>query len=198
MQFVAFEPDIEVYGVSIHAIVEAFKLFPSIALKRLATHGIGTTQTKGSVMIDTDAWYPQQAWLDAFKDIANSVGTQALFQIGHHVPKHAVFPPSVNDIYSGVQSIDIAYHMNHKKRGKPMFDPSTGVMTEGIGHYGYTPVAGQHLIRSVCQNPYPCEFDHGIITAIAQRFEKRARVDHDPAAPCRKREGESCTYVIQW
>ena len=47
MQFKAFEPGIDVYGSSLEAIVEAFKLFPSIALKRLASHGIGTANAKG-------------------------------------------------------------------------------------------------------------------------------------------------------
>ncbi len=198
MEFQAFQPGIEVYGVSIHAIVDAFKLFPSIALKRLAAHGIGTVRGRGDVEIDTDAWYPQQAWLDAFRDIATSVGTQALFQIGQHVPKHAVFPPSITDIRSAVASIDIAYHMNHRKRGVPMFDPKTGIKREGIGHYGCDPIAGKNEIHSLCHNPYPCDFDHGILTAMAQRFEKRARVEHVDAAACRKKKGDSCSYVITW
>jgi hypothetical protein len=198
MQFKAFEAGIEVYGVSINAIVEAFKLFPSIALKRLAAHGIGTTRRNGEVDIDTEGWYAQQAWLDAFKDIANSVGAQALFQIGRHVPKHAVFPPTVTDIHSGIKSINVAYHMNHRKFGLAMFEPSTGTMLDGIGQYGYAD-SGRNTIKSVCENPYPCEFDHGILTAIAQRFEKRARVDHDPEAGCRaKTSGRSCTYHIAW
>ena len=50
MQFKPFEPDIEVYGASIDAIVEAFKLFPSIALKRLVSYGIGTLKEKDVVI----------------------------------------------------------------------------------------------------------------------------------------------------
>lgn len=199
MQFKAFEPGILVYGVSINAIVEAFKLFPSIALKRLATHGIGgVRQRGGEIEIDTEAWYPQQSWLDAFKDIAQSVGNQALFQIGQHVPKHAVFPPHVTDIKGGIASIDVAYHMNHKKAGQVMFDPATGKMIEGIGHYGFEPSPDRNQIVSVCKNPYPCNFDHGILTAIARRFEKRAIVEHDARAECRQKDGDSCTYVITW
>jgi len=198
MQFKSMESGIEVYGVSIDAIVEAFRLFPSIALKRLANRGIGSLHAKGEIHIDREQWYPQEAWLAAFEDIATAVGSQALYQIGQHVPKHAVFPPTVNDIQSGIASVDVAYHMNHKKRGRPMFDPATGTMLEGIGHYGYKPTAGKNHILSVCENPYPCDFDRGILAAIATRFQKRAVVVHDEKAECRKTGGNSCTYGITW
>jgi len=197
MQFKAFEPGIDVYGSSIDAIVDAFKLFPSIALKRLASQGIGTTNAFGDVVIDRDGWYSQAAWLAAFEGIATTVGTRALFQIGQNVPKHAVFPPSVKDIRAGVASIDVAYHMNHRKNGKPMFDPATGKKATGIGRYGMTD-AGDRKVTSVCENPYPCDFDRGVLTAIATRFEKTARVIHDDHAPCRKAAADSCTFHVVW
>jgi hypothetical protein len=198
MQFKPFEPGIDVYGSSIDAIVDAFKLFPSVVLKRLVNHGIGVASGKGEVHIDRDAWYPQANWLAAFENIANTVGTRALFQIGQHVPKHAVFPPTVTDIHRGVASVDVAYHMNHRKNGRPMFDPSTGQRMPGIGNYGYAAEKGERKITSVCENPYPCDFDKGILTAIAGRFEKTARVLHDERAPCRKNGADSCTYSIVW
>jgi hypothetical protein len=198
MQFKAFEQGIDVYGSSIDAIVEAFKLFPSVALKRLVSHGIGSTNAKGEVHIDRDAWYAQTSWLAAFENIASTVGTRALFQIGQHVPKHAVFPPTVTDIHRGIASVDVAYHMNHRKNGRPMFDPATGKKVNGIGHYGYSAEPGERKITSVCENPYPCDFDRGILTSIATRFERTARVVHDDRAPCRKTGGDSCTYTVVW
>jgi len=197
MQFKAFEPGIDVYGSSLEAIVEAFKLFPSIALKRLASHGIGTANAKGEVSIDREAWYPQASWLAAFESFASTVGPRALFQIGQNVPKHAIFPPSITDIRSGIASIDVAYHMNHRKNGRPMFDPATGQKVKGIGRYGMAE-NGDRRIVSLCENPYPCDFDRGIITAIAARFERNARVTHDDRAPCRKNGADSCTYQVAW
>ena len=41
MQFQPFEPDIEVFGPSIDAILEGFTLFPTLALEKLAHRGIG-------------------------------------------------------------------------------------------------------------------------------------------------------------
>lgn len=198
MQFKPFEPDIEVYGASVDAIVEAFRLFPSVALKRLLNYGIGTAQGRGDVLINRDAWYPLSNWLAAYESIAKEVGPRALVQIGQHIPKHAPFPPTVTDIHSAMSSMDAAYHMNHRKGGKVMFDPATGRMLDGIGHYGYNPVKGERKIISVCENPYPCDFDRGIITTLAARFERSSRVIHDDDFPCRKNGADSCRYVITW
>jgi len=119
-------------------------------------------------------------------------------QIGQHVPKHAPFPPSINDIHGAMGSMDAAYHMNHRKGGRVMFDPATGQMLSGIGNYGYAPVPRERRIISVCENPYPCDFDRGIITALAARFERGSRVTHDDSAPCRKNGADSCKFIIAW
>jgi hypothetical protein len=197
MQFKPFEQGIEVYGASIDAIVEAFRLFPSVALKQLVNYGIGTVKGR-DIVIDREAWYPMSNWLAAYESIAKTVGPRALMQIGQQIPKHAPFPPTINDIHSALASLNAAYHMNHRKRGKVMFDPETGQLTPGIGSYGYTPVPRERKIISVCENPYPCDFDKGLITALANRFEKMSRVVHDDDAPCRRTNAESCTYTITW
>jgi hypothetical protein len=197
MQFKPFEPGIEVFGASIDAIVDAFKLFPSIALKRLVNAGIGSMRGK-DVVVNRDSWYPQANWLSVFEGIASEVGPRALVQIGQHVPKHAPFPPSINDIHGAMGSMDAAYHMNHRKGGRVMFDPGTGQMLSGIGNYGYAPVPRERRIISVCENPYPCDFDRGIISALAARFERGSRVTHDDSAPCRKNGADSCKFIIAW
>jgi len=197
MQKWQFEPGIEFSGAMAGAITEAFKLFPSIAMRKLLDHGIGTLKGK-DVVIDRQAWYPIESWLAAFDGFANAVGPRALQQIGQNVPKHAALPPGINDIHASIASVDVGYHMNHRKNGKVMFDPGTGSAAPGIGNYGYTPVQGERKVVSVCENPYPCDFDRGILMAFAMRFEKYARVQHDDRAACRKTGGASCTYTITW
>lgn len=198
MQFVPFEAGIEVNGQTVYAIVDGMGEFRQLASKYLLSEGIGARGPAGIARVDPDGWYPQAAWLAAFKKIARDIGDPVLFRIGLAIPKNAKFPPWVKDVESAIRSIDIAYHMNHRKGGVELFDQVTGKIGEGIGHYGCERIDGRNMIVSVCNNPYPCHFDRGIITAMAQRFQVSAKVVHDDAAQCRKNGGESCTYIVTW
>ena len=54
----------------------------------------------------------------------------------------------------------------------------------------------------ICKNPYPCDFDKGIIKAVAKKFKPKDSVniivEHDESAPCRKKGADSCTYLVSW
>ena len=197
MQFKAFEPDIEVNGPTVNSIIAGLGYFTNLSRRFFSQVGIGTVINK-ELHIDMDGWYPQTAWLVAFENIAKTVGDRVLFNIGLSVPANAQFPPWVVDVDSGIKAIDIAYHLNHRKNGQLLFNPDTGTMTEGIGHYGYDRISGENKIISKCQNPYPCAFDHGIITAMAHKFASNAVIRHDDAKECRSKGADSCTYVITW
>lgn len=198
MEFEAFEPEIEVNGQTVYAIVDGFTLFRHAISSVLESEGIGKRGADGSIQIDPAGWYSQEAWLRSFARIARSGSGSQLFQIGQRIPENAQFPPWVVDIHTAIQSINIAYHMNHRKQGKVMFDPETKAMLDGIGTYGFQPVDGESRIISVCNNPYPCEFDRGIITAMATKFEPNGSVVHGPDSPCRKKHADSCTYIVTW
>lgn len=198
MQFRAFERDIEVNGQTVYSIIDGFNIFKKIPSDILLAEGIGERGTDGFVFITPDAWYSQEAWLRAFEKIADKAGATVLYQIGRRIPKNAIFPPGVTDVVSAVASVDIAYHMNHRKNGKILFNPATGQMMEGIGHYGCEAVPGERKLISRCHNPYPCDFDRGIITTVAKRFGELVMVVHDEAQPCRKKGADSCTYVVTW
>ncbi|HUI69682.1 MAG TPA: hypothetical protein VL354_04120 [Spirochaetia bacterium] len=204
MQFVAFEKGIQVNGTTVNAVIDglgslAEEIFSLKVLARdwLAKAGIGTMAGR-DYRLDPEGWYSQEAWLRVFEAIAKEIGEAPLKQIGMKIPENAIFPPWVQDIDSAIRAIDIAYHMNHRKSGKVLFDPATGTMEEGIGHYGYERVSAANQITSECNNPYPCSFDFGIIAAMAAKFQKNARVVHDDTKPCRKKGADSCTYIITW
>lgn len=199
MQFKAFEPGIEVNGQTVYAIVDGFRITKQLPSKILLGEGIGRAGKDGMVEIDPAGWYSQEAWLRAFEQISASLGPHLLESIGHRIPENASFPPWVTDVDSAIKSVDVAYHMNHRKAGKVMFDPAAGTLLEGIGHYGYArPNPAVQKIVSVCENPYPCDFDRGILASMAQRFAKTPYLAHDANAPCRKTGGKSCTYTIEW
>ncbi len=127
---------------------------------------------------------------------------QPYLQSGKKIPESAVFPPDVKDIVSGLKSIDVAYHMNHSNgMGELLFNPNNAPgnqIIEGIGHYEYNPGQDNRHAVIVCKNPYPCEFDRGIITTMARRFEQGSSVQHDDTKPCRKKGADSCTYSVSW
>ena len=76
-----------------------------------------------------------------------------------------------------------------------MYDSATRVMTEGIGHYRFER-RGDKERAVIAKNPYPCDFDFGIVTGDVARFAPQGRVVHDDRSPCRKKGADACTYLI--
>jgi hypothetical protein len=196
-EYVPFEAGIEVNGQTVYSVVDGFGTFRRVAEKFLADEKIGAFDASKRWSIEAEGWYSQAGWLRAFRRIAEDVGQSVLYDIGYRIPKNAQFPDFVRDVPSAIQSIDIAYHMNHRKAGQVMFDPQSGQMLEGIGHYGFEQRPGENRITSACRNPYPCSFDRGIVTAMAERFSRTARVEH-AQGECRRDGGDVCTYVVTW
>jgi hypothetical protein len=198
MRYEQCEPGIEVNGESLGATVDAFRQYPAVVSKYLVKYGLVKVTNGKAEAIDRSSWYPLDKWLAAYLAIAKDVGVNSLYTIGKKIPENATFPPHLNDITSALGSIDIAYHLNHKKNGVPMFDPQTGAMLEGIGHYRTELSDKERRARVICEEPYPCEFDRGLVSALASRFEPMAKTVHDNAAPCRKKGDATCTYVVSW
>lgn len=196
-EFRPFAPGIEVNGRSVYSVVESFSIARWLPGKILSECGIGELTADADLLIDPESWYSQDAWMQALSRIAREAGPRFLRRVGERIPENATFPTWVTDIYGAIRSIDIAYHMNHRRDGQVMFDPSTEAMLEGIGHYGYEPVPGENRILSECRNPYPCAFDEGIVFAMARRFESGAEVSH-ATDRCRSNGDLACTYVIEW
>ncbi|HEV8248267.1 MAG TPA: hypothetical protein VGP93_20970 [Polyangiaceae bacterium] len=188
----------EVTGSIVRSTTDAFRLFPDIALKTIAKHGIGKTGLRGELILEEE-WYPLAPWLECFVDIEETVGGSKMFEIGKHVPKNAALPKTINDISSALASLDVAYHMNHRKSGRVMFDPATGAKTDGIGHFLPTVEKDRNRITLVADDvPYPCNCDRGIILGFATRFEPKASVTHPLESGCRRKGDRSCTYVVEW
>jgi len=197
MQFKVFESGVEVNGPTVNSIVDGLGVFTNLSRRYLSREQIGQVVNR-RLVLDMQGWYSQAAWLRAFENIAKQVGDKVLFNIGLSIPRNASFPPWVVDIERAIRAIDVAYHINHRKGGRPLFDVDSGVMREGIGHYGYRRISGENRIISESRNPYPCAFDWGLITAMARKFEPQVQVVHDDTKECRKNGADSCTYIITW
>ncbi len=192
-----FAAGIEVNGKSIYSVIESFSIARWLPGKILSECGIGKLTGDAQLLIDPESWYSQGGWMQALNRIAREAGPRFLRRIGERIPENARFPAWVTDVRGAIRSIDIAYHMNHRRDGQVMFDPETETMAEGIGHYGYEDVAGENRILSECRTPYPCPMDEGIVFAMARRFEPTATVTH-ATAECRSHGDSACTYAITW
>ncbi len=192
-QFKAFDSKTEVNGETVNSIIDGMGTFKQMAVKILAENGI--------VNCSSGSWYPQQSWLNAFKAISEKVGQRTLIAIGTAIPRNAKFPPQINNIEKALSAIDVAYHMNHRVNNKVLFDPASGRMSEGIGHYTMQKMEDKK-IKMVCNNPYPCQFDLGIIKEMAEKFKPTSStivdIKHDDSVPCRNKGADSCTYIVTW
>ena len=177
-QFEAFDEQVEVRGDVVLSLVNVMGAFKSLALGILSDHGIDDPQGH--------QWYSQQAWLDSFRAIADQVGPNTLYQIGRQIPEQAEYPPGIGSIEEALSQLDAAYRASH--RGGE------------VGHYRYL-ATGLRSGRVICDNPYPCDFDRGLIDSLARHFEPIGSfvdVSHDELAPCKKHQGDSCTFVVKW
>ena len=177
-QFKAWSPEVEVRGDAVLSLVNVMGAFKSISLNVLRDNGIVDPQPNG--------WYSQQAWLDSFMAIAEKVGPNTLYQAGRQIPAQHKFPPGIDSLETVLADLDQAYRMAH--RGGE------------VGHYHFQ-ILGLNSGQMTCDNPYPCDFDRGIISALAERFEPPgALVDvrHEEDAPCKKQGADSCIYSISW
>ncbi|WP_420317283.1 hypothetical protein [Ekhidna sp.] len=174
---------------------------PIVALGTLSKQRKKEIIDKYGLNTQEGAWNDLQSLLDAMKEIADTIGEMNLFMIGKELMEGAKFPP-MDGLESALKSIDIAYHMNHRKNGKPMFDPNTGQMTEGIGHYELVRFddANQEALL-VCHTPYPSKFEEGLIVQVARKFKPEGsflKVQLDTTKETRREGGERCTFRITW
>jgi hypothetical protein len=188
---------IEVSGASLSTIAEAFRHFPQAGMKQLIRQGLASVGSDGKATVDLDRWYPLEPVLAVFDAVLVDVGANTMFEIGRSIPRYAQFPPDINDAFSALASANIAYHMNHRKNGRLMFDPATGQLQSGIGEFRIVSKPGVQPVVVESDNVYPCELRHGLLTALAARFERRAVVDH-AAERCQRRGAAACTYEVRW
>ena len=105
--------------------------------------------------------------------------------IGNTIPKVAHWPLGVDSISAAMQTLDTAYHMNH--RGGE------------IGHYAFSQKE-ENSGMFTCDNPYPCDFDMGIIEGLSYLIKDEnisIQITHDEGA-CRKDGFEDCVYWVTW
>jgi hypothetical protein len=179
--------------------LKSFRVAPSMVTRHLVAHKLDTPDASGRIVIDPERWYPLDAWIQVCDSISKDIGPNATFECGKMVAESVQVPPHVRDLRGLMEFMDAGYHLHHRKNGVVMFDLATGKQLDGIGHYLLRPApATEPRLVMECENPYPCDFDLGLLGGAARRFEPRSRTFHDDKSPCRKKGGSACTYITTW
>ncbi|WP_247003762.1 hypothetical protein [Halosolutus gelatinilyticus] len=133
--------------------------------------------------IDPDEWYPLTIPLAMLYDMRDEYGGVRMRNMGQNIPEHVEFPPDITDVDNALRSIDTAYHANH--RGSE------------IGFYEFQEEGPNEGIM-VCENPYPCEFDKGLIRGVARKFANNPVEVEEVGDQCRSDGGHRCEYRVEW
>jgi hypothetical protein len=187
---------IEVSGRVVFGLMKAFGQFKALASKYLLEEGVGQKGPDGIAVVDPESWYPMDAQLRAIARFSREMGDSVVHQIGVSMIQEVHWVPEIKDMKTLAEFLDVGYHFNHRKHGKPMGDFATRHMVEGIGHYhfrGNTPRGSE----VEADNPYPCAFDKGMLFGAMRKLNTVGAILHDETLPCRKRGHKSCLYVIK-
>jgi hypothetical protein len=163
MEFVCRDPNAVVRAANVQATLDAFKLLPVIGRKLIAQHGLTVDD------LAADKFIRVQRWLDALKDIQDTVGPDKVRAVGRNIVEVANFPPEFTDAESILMALDDVYQLNHHG---------------DVGHY-YTSRAPDGAIVVRCETPYPRMFEWGLIEGICRNPQAHGRFDiqYEPGPP---------------
>lgn len=144
-------------------------------------------EAHGLQEIDPEQWYPQQAWLDVLRDVIGRGNAMFnLVSIGMKLAELFPMPPDIRTMHEALGAVDDIFRMSNP-------DAEPGIMrTENV--------EPRH-VRIVSATPYPDDFEYGVIYGLARRYlppDGHLVVRHVDDAPCRKNDGDTCTYDITW
>lgn len=191
------DPSVQSSGACLQSMVDAFGAFKTAVSRLLVESGVGVLGKDGIVKIDPAAWYPIRIELDTLRRMRDRVGENAIFEVGARIPANIALPPAIVDVPSALGVLDIAYHMNHGRNGVALFDPATGAIGEGIGHFEARRTGERDMVVTA-PGPFPCALSRGIVTGLAQRFEPRASVRLDTTRPSLSTGAAASTYLVRW
>lgn len=180
-QFIPFCEKVKVRGEVILAILSGLSYLKDEIVEILRRNNIDE--------VHPAEWYKITDVLNTFKEIDKEFGSSALFSIGESIPDKAIFPSYIKDLKEALEKLNTAYSLNHKN-GE-------------IGYYKLLEWNEQEKKAYYeCKNPYPCHFDRGILTKIANNYiptdSKGIEVLLDISRVSRLDGAESSYYIIKW
>ena len=133
--------------------------------------------------IDPEEWYPLEIPLAMLYNMRDQYGDVRMRNMGQNIPEHVEFPPNLSEVDNALRGINEAYHQNH--RGSE------------IGFYEFQQEDSKEGIMT-CENPYPCEFDKGLIKGVAKKFANNPVTVEEIGDQCRADGDQHCEYRVEW
>ncbi|MBL4687153.1 MAG: hypothetical protein JKY37_21330 [Nannocystaceae bacterium] len=156
--------------------MDAFRLRPSLGERLIKSHGLELED------VGPESFIEVQRWLNALKDLRETVGPNVLHRVGMAMLKLAEFPPQFDKLDMVLENLDAIYYANHKG---------------DVGHY-FTSKRSDGSWEVRCETPYPREFERGATEGLVQRpmFTKDGtyRVEFTDGPPD---SDVTCTMVVR-
>jgi hypothetical protein len=174
-EFISFDPGVEVLG---RVVLSTFAAPDEQTEPVLGEYGLREA--------DPESWYPLQALLDVLQELAER-GHFNMISIGMTIPDVAKFPTKIDTVEDALVMLGEAYQMNHRGGA--------------IGEYVFKKT-GEQTGEMLCRNPYPSDFDYGLIYRLIQKYRPddsaKFRVARDDSLSNRTNGGDACIYHISW
>ncbi len=137
------------------------------------------------IVEDENVWYSLPQLLKAMEEFQKQFGLEFVRKMGAAVFGVGKFPPELDSVEKAMAMANMAYYMNHQCEG------------DMIGGYHWEQGEGKSGVMT-CDSPYPCAFDQGVIGSMVTTFAPKGTVVHDDSKPCRHKDGDSCTLIVNW
>ena len=179
-EFDVQDESIMVKGMLLTAFLQAFGAYKSRGERVLKRHLGGE-----SIEINENELYPCSKVLAGFRELQDQFGPDFIQRVGQFLYENVPFPEELDSFEATLAGMNPVYYGTHANaEGK-------------IGHYRFEKTGPKSGLM-VCDNPYPCAFDMGILLGVAKSFGEEATITHEKEEPCRRDGGERCTYRIEW
>jgi hypothetical protein len=180
-EFVSFDPESEVSGSNIQLVIKAHRALGFDIAACLSKHKLNRVQPND--------WVNLQTYLDCLKDIQQEFSYYysfySLIAIGTKVIDYAMGIPNPHKSDTNFEPLNNFYQLRH--RGMD------------VGEYSQEFLSEKHL-RVTARNPYPSDFDYGLVWGMARMRVSNGQVLRVIRAesPSRRKGDASCVYDLIW
>jgi len=151
----------EVNGNSMLVTLNGCGAFKRQAMALLQERGVTSAVENGE-------WYPLSTLLGILEELARKVGSNVLVEVGKKVPELSTFPPQIETFAQVLESLNVAYHMNHRNGD--------------IGDYQVTKTDASTYRVDCSTVPYPAKFNFGLIRGLSNKFEALVDIEEADSA----------------